>query len=336
MNVAVRIPVVESSQPGEARRVSMGMARKAGFDATLAGKVAIVVTEVATNLVKHGGGGEILLQTLQQGPAAGLEVIAIDRGRGMVDVGRSLRDGESTSGTNGSGLGAMVRLSNFHDLYSRAGHGTAILARFWASAQPVTDTPIEVEGFSVPMPGEEVCGDAWAVQHTPDGCRILVIDGLGHGIAAAEAAWQAIAEFRENRPCTCVEQMEAIHARLRSSRGAAGALAAIDTAAGVLRFTGIGNIAGVISAGGQNRNLVSMSGTLGHNVRVIREFSYPWPAAATLVMHSDGVSGRWDWSSYPGLLQRTPALTGAVLYRDMGRGKDDATVVIARATGVSP
>jgi hypothetical protein len=124
--------------------------------------------------------------------------------------------------------------------------------------------------------------------------------------------------------------MEAIHARLRGTRGAAGAVAMIDVAAGALSFTGVGNVAGTLADGDSVRNLVSMSGTLGHNVRVIREFSYPWSPRSVLTLHSDGISGRFDLSSYPGLLRHAPAVTAAVLYRDMARGKDDATVVVAR------
>ncbi len=335
MSVAIRIPVVESSQPGEARRVAVGIAQKLGFDETAVGKIAIVVTEAATNLVKHGGGGEILLHVVRDAGVARLDVIAIDRGKGIADINRSFRDGESTAGTAGSGLGAIVRLSAGHDVYSQAGHGTALLARFWPSAAPVSRTAIEVEGFSVAMAGEEVSGDDWAVHHNTGGCGILVVDGLGHGMAASDAARDAIQSFDDNPRVSPLQRMEAIHAQLRSTRGAAAALATIDLAAHTLSFVSIGNIAGVLADGQARRSLVSMSGTLGHNVRVIREFSYPWCSRSVLILHSDGVSGRWDLSSYPGLLQRAPVLAAAVLYRDMARGKDDATVVIARESGAS-
>jgi len=334
MSVAIRIPVVESSQPGEARRVAMTMAQRLGFDQTETGKVAIVVTEAATNLLKHGHGGEILLHEVRSADIGGLEVIAIDRGAGIADIAKSLRDGESTSGTSGSGLGAIMRLSASHDLYTVPGRGTAILARFWASRPPAVSTPLSVEGFSVAMTGELVSGDDWAVRHTPAGCMILMVDGLGHGMAASDAAREAVLAFRDHPNATAEESMEAIHTRLRSTRGAAGALATIDVAARTLKFIGVGNIAGVVTGTPESKNLVSMAGTLGHNVRVIREFSYPWFPESRLILHSDGVSGRWDLSSYPGLLQHTPVLAAAVLYRDMARGKDDATVVIARP-GVS-
>jgi hypothetical protein len=180
------------------------------------------------------------------------------------------------------------------------------------------------------MTGEEVSGDDWAVQHRPGGCTILMVDGLGHGGAAADAAREAVRAFLDNGQATALECMERIHARLRSTRGAAAALATIDIAARRLTFVGIGNIAGVVTETPESKNLVSMSGTLGHNVRVFREFSYPWCPQSRLILHSDGVSGRWDLAASPGLMGHEPVLAAAVLYRDMARGKDDATVVVVR------
>jgi len=333
MSVALRVPVVDSSQPGEARRLAVALAQRLGFDETAAGKIAIVVTEGATNLVKHAGGGEILLHTMRVGEMLGLEVIALDRGRGIADIDRSFRDGESTSGTSGTGLGAIVRLSASHDVYTQAGHGTAILARFWQSRQAMLPTQLVVEGFSVAMAGEDVSGDDWAVHHHARGCSIFLVDGLGHGVAASDAAREAVLAFRDNPNATAVDCMEAIHARLRSTRGAAAALATIDSGAGTLSFLGVGNIAGLVTDGQGCRNLVSMAGTMGHNVRVLRAFSYPWTPQSSLILHSDGVSGRWDLGSYPGLMQRVPMIAAAVLYRDRSRAKDDATVVVARESG---
>jgi anti-sigma regulatory factor (Ser/Thr protein kinase) len=335
VSVAIRIPVVETSQPGEARRAAISMARKMGFDEGETGKVAIVVTEAATNLVKHGGGGEVLLRPLQSGDCVGLEVIAIDRGRGIPNIEESLRDGHSTSGTAGSGLGAIARLSGSYDLYSSPGKGTAILSRFWLSLEQRAKPPIEVDGVSIAIAGEQVCGDDWIVHHSPDGCTILAVDGLGHGLPAADAAREAIQAFEENLTKPAAFVMEAIHARLRSTRGAAAALAIIDQDAQTLRFIGVGNIAAVILRDEGNRHLVSMSGTMGHNVRAIREFCYPWSSQSLLVMHSDGLSARWDLMSYPGLLRRAPGVIAAVLYRDMARTRDDATVIVARPRGIA-
>jgi hypothetical protein len=104
----------------------------------------------------------------------------------------------------------------------------------------------------------------------------------------------------------------------------------VDVEAGLVRFAGIGNIAGAIWNGAASHHTVSVNGTAGHGTIKLREFSYPWPAGAVLVLASDGLATRWSLESYPGLAGRDPALVAAVLYRDHSRRRDDVTVLVAR------
>ena len=97
-----------------------------------------------------------------------------------------------------------------------------------------------------------------------------------------------------------------------------------------MRFAGLGNIRAVVRSDQADYHLVSHYGTAGHDVRKIGEFRYVWPAKGTLVMASDGLQTHWSLMDYDGLVDRDPALVAAVLYRDHGRGTDDATVVVAR------
>jgi len=144
-------------------------------------------------------------------------------------------------------------------------------------------------------------------------------------------ASQKAIETLQNRasdPITAI--IARMHETLRPTRGAAVGLAEIDRERGRLSFAGVGNIAASIVADGAYRHVVSHHGTLGHDVRKIQAFEYPWPRGATLVMHSDGLTSKWGFDPYPGLLQRDPALVAAVLYRDFQRGNDDTTVVVVR------
>jgi hypothetical protein len=175
-----------------------------------------------------------------------------------------------------------------------------------------------------------VCGDAWAAPQHHDRSVVLVADGLGHGLLAAEAARTAVRVFRDNPLLGPLAVLSAIHAALRGTRGAAVAVAETDLNARVLRYAGVGNIAGCVLADGVSRSMVSQNGTVGHEVRKLQEFSYPFPPGATLLMHSDGLVSRWNLGPYPGLVGRDPALIAGVLYRDFERGRDDATVVVAR------
>ncbi|HEX5746487.1 MAG TPA: ATP-binding SpoIIE family protein phosphatase [Archangium sp.] len=322
------IPVTESSQAGHARRTAAALAARLGFSEEAQGKVALVVSEAAKNLVAHAREGFILLRALHGGPRVGVEVLALDKGPGIADVERCLRDGFSTAGTSGVGLGAMRRMSTLFDIHSVPGVGTAVLAQLWAE-QPPPASRMEVGGVCVPMPGEEVCGDSWAVDTQADRCLFLVADGLGHGPEAARASRAAVVSFLEQGSLELVELLRGAHQELRSTRGAAVSFASVDGAQ--LHYAGVGNISGaVVSPEGTIQRLVSMNGTLGHQAPRMQQFSYPWKAGATLVMCSDGLATQWRVDGYPGLLAHHPSLLAGVLYRDFARGRDDATVLVAR------
>ncbi|MEX2224032.1 MAG: SpoIIE family protein phosphatase [Candidatus Rokuibacteriota bacterium] len=326
-------PIAEASQVGEARRQTLALAEAVGLDEGLSGKLALVITELGTNLVKHAAGGELLVRAL---PAPGVEVVAVDRGAGMADVGDCFRDGYSTAGSLGTGLGAVRRLSSYVDCYSTrpggpAPGGTVIVARVCAGGpRGARELSLGIGVVSVPMRGEEVCGDGWAAAREGDAPALMMVDGLGHGVLARDAALAAERAFEATPSLSPAAQVEAIHDALRGTRGAAVAVARIDRAQGVVAYAGLGNIAGVLVAAGASRHLVSGNGTAGHDAARIHEFTYPWSDDALLVMSSDGLGTRWQLERYPGLEMRDPSLVAGVLYRDWSRGRDDVTVLAAR------
>ena len=321
--------VSDRSQVGEARRRAAVLAGHSGLGEVPRERLALVVSELGSNLVKHGGGGELIVRSL--GVRSAIEVLALDKGKGMA-VEDCFQDGYSTVGSAGTGLGAVRRLASAVDVYSRQPGGTAIVVEVADGRSPApVPANWQVGAVCVPKPGEEVSGDAWSVVSTsPEAVSVLVADGLGHGLGAADAARAAVRLFEAHAGRNPGSHVSDIHDALRSTRGAAAAVARIDRRTGVVTFAGIGNIAGAIVTGARARQLVSMNGTLGHEVRKINEFTYPWQDDALLVMHSDGLTGRWDLERYPGLVARHPSLVAGVLFRDFHRGRDDATVVAVR------
>jgi len=327
------LQIADASQVGAARRAAVELAQSLGFDEATTGRVSVIVTEAGTNLVKHGRGGHLVLGVVEEAGRSQLEIVALDRGPGIPSVPRSLEDGYSTSGSPGTGLGAMRRMASSFDIYSRPGHGTAVLARVGALARPSVDERprrVEVGGLCVAMNGEDACGDAWEEEARAGGVTLVVADGLGHGLGAADASREAVAVFRSRRGSPPAARLEAIHAGLRSTRGAAVAIAEIDLQALVVRFAGLGNVCARLVAADRVRHLVSHNGTAGHAARRIDEFTYPWVSGDVLVMHTDGLATQRDLTAYPGLTERHPSLVAAVLYRDFARGRDDAAVVVAR------
>ncbi len=325
---AIRITAAEESEIGSARRQAMALASSLDFEDLQCGRLGIVVTEAAHNLSRHGGGGEILLTPWRLGESAGIDVVAIDRGAGIADVSAALQDGFSTGSTPGTGLGAIARQAHLFEMDTRPGGGTAVLAQVLRAK----DTPppgVKIGSVGVPFGAETVSGDGWAALLQPGYSCYLMADGLGHGHMASIAAAAALDSFAATAEKSTREILLAAHSALMPTRGAALAVAQIDHAAGVLRYSGSGNIAAQIVADGHSRSLVSMNGTPGHSMGSLQEFTYEWKPGATLLMHSDGVATRWSLADYPGLIRRHPALIAAVLFRDFSRRRDDATVLVA-------
>ncbi len=331
--LSYRVPVQDTSQIGEARRLALKAAANLQFSSTQNGKVGIVASELATNLAKHSQGGEFIVQEIKCGDHIGLELMTIDTGPGFGDVAKVMRDGFSTAGSHGTGLGAVKRLSHVLDIYSQKENGSVFAAEVWANETQCTRRGIEYGVVSVPHHGERSNGDCWLFDELGNGrYAALIVDGLGHGQFASEAAQTALEAYRKVRDKQPENVMQYCHGALRSTRGAAMAMALIDAGRGLVEYAGIGNIvAGIVSESG-TRRMVSHDGTVGHSVARVQTFTYPWPKDAVLIMHSDGLTANWNLDRYPGLLSRTPSVIAGVLYRDCRRKNDDATVLVAKQT----
>lgn len=320
--------VRDPSHVGMVRRAAADLVRNLGFDEPAAGRVAIVATEAANNLLKHARNGRILLRRLSQAEGAGVEILSVDEGPGMHDVARCMADGYSTAGSPGTGLGAISRLASAFDIYSKSGSGTVLVAQLWS--QTARRGPLKMGAVCLPMHEGEPCGDAWASQVNSEGIQILVADGLGHGPLAAKAAVEAVRVFHSHPGLAPAALVRALHEPLRHTRGASLAVTELNNTAGVIRHSGLGNISGVSVGPGSVQSMVSHNGIVGHEVHTVAEFTYSWGSERTLILHSDGLLSRWKLDSYPGLIARHPALIAGVLYRDFLRGRDDVTVVVAR------
>lgn len=331
MNPAAAFAVSDQSGVGAARRAAQWLAERMAFSETRAGRFAIVVTELATNLAKHARKGEILLRPLNSpSERPGIEVLAIDVGPGIPDLALSERDGVSTAGTLGHGLGAIRRQSDEFWVYTQPS-GTVIAARVFREPDGVVERlPLDIGAVNVSKPGEDICGDVWGWRMRAGRLAVLVADGLGHGLGAHDAARQAVDSFNEDPETAPAETIERVHAALRPTRGAAVAMLAVDLARGVARYSGLGNIAAaVVRPDGTRQNFVSQNGIAGHAASRFQEFNYPVPPNSVIVLHSDGLASQWSLAPYNGLAARHPAVIAGVLYRDFSRRRDDVTVVVA-------
>jgi anti-sigma regulatory factor (Ser/Thr protein kinase) len=325
------VGVNDQSGVAEARRTATDLAGRAGFSEVETGKLALIATELSTNLIKHGAGGEILVGTYDDNESQGIEILALDKGAGMNNVAACLEDGYSSAGTAGRGLGAVIRQSHFVDIGSWPGLGTAVLARVAPGKSEAGKSPTEPTwgGVSIPKAGEDVCGDAWTVSNAGGVRTLLVADGLGHGPDAAEASVEAVRLFHRYNGHTVTNLIEYIHGGLRASRGAAVSIARFDAPAKKIVFSGVGNVAGMTVVGGATKRMVSMVGTAGFNARKIQSFDYPFERGL-VILYSDGLATGLTTESYANLANLHPSLIAAILYRDFTRHRDDATVLVAK------
>ena len=322
------VAITDSSSVGEARRRGLLMAEKLGFDEVRCGEFALLITEVSRNVLAHAQSGQAILMGLKSARGAVARILALDRGPGISDVPRAISDGYSTGGTMGGGMGAMKRLAGLLEVFTSPA-GTIVLLE--VRAAHAAENGLQIAGMAVPYPGERLCGDGWACQQTADRCTILLVDGLGHGRSAAEAADEAIHVFHQRASLPPAEILSYVHDGLKKTRGAVAAVAEIRAADKVLTYAGVGNTMASVLSRQKSRSLVSHSGTLGVASPRIQEFRMDWPDDGILVMHSDGLTSRWDLSAYSGLLARHAAVIGGALLRDYRRHRDDASVVVVKA-----
>lgn len=331
MFLSQTVPLSDFSSTAEARRAGARMAASLGLNETKSGETAIVITEAARNAVVYGGGGQLLLSGIKSKNETRMDIVALDRGPGIADLSRALQDGYSTGGTPGTGLGAIKRMAEVFDVFSSA-KGTAIFARIeqQENERHPGRSSVELAGLVSPIAGETASGDNLAWEINGDRCIVMMADGLGHGMQAADAADEAVRVFRTHSSESPSSLITRMHDALKKTRGAAAAIAEVRTLAGTLTYAGVGNISGSILSHTLSRSLVSHNGTLGHVMARVQEFKVEWPKDGILVMHSDGLQSRWDLSRYPGLLARQPALIAGVLLRDFRRERDDASVLVLK------
>ena len=318
--------VEDASAVTACRQAVQNMAERLRFPAARIGQLALAVTEAASNLHKHAEQGSLLLCVNRDGPQPGIDLVTIDAGPGVRDVSAALRDGHSTAGTLGIGLGAIQRLADFADLYSRPGHGTSLVARFCAS--PPVSQP-RWAGLIRPITGETECGDAYGVVPADGAVTAVLCDGLGHGPLAAAAAAAGVAAVLDDPAGEPAALLERVHRRMSGTRG--GAVGVVQVGGQLARFAGLGNVAASIVSDGQRKSMISIPGIAGVQARTIRQFEYDVPPGSAVILHSDGVSSRWEAAALPALEARDPLLIAAVLLAEAGVHRDDAGVLVLKS-----
>lgn len=356
IRLAQVVSIDDSSQVSAARLAAQAMSQRVGLSVEETGKVELVAVELANNILQHASGirtiydgmqaritqpGRLLFSSDSVGES--VQVVAIDQGPGIGDLQKALEDGFSTRSTPGKGLGAVTRLSRRAEVFSAVGEGTVVAACVGtlegfdprAAGGVGCHSSERVGALSTAIQGETVSGDDWVLVEGGGRCIYVVVDGLGHGLHASEAAAVAtrfvVTAVRQDPAISLTRLLEQMHGLMRGTRGAAIAAVSVDAERRKVVCCGLGNVSCLLQfPDGRSQSMVSHNGTIGHQMRRVQEFEYGYDKGALLVMHSDGLATHWKMSQYPGLVGRWPATMAGVLYRDALRGRDDATVLVAR------
>lgn len=326
---AVRLDVADPGMVLVAQQHARRVARLAGLDEAGADHAALATAELAGNAQRHGTGGTLVLQPAAD--AAGVDVVALDRGPGITDWKRSFTDGYSTADRSlGAGLGAVTRVATTVTGCAETGKGTVVSARIGSPGLAA-----RVSALGWPCRGERVNGDAWSWVVGDSGVFAILADGLGHGPAAAAASAVAVADPAELATAELPDVLLRLHARLRGTRGAAVTVVrlrpAADGTAHELLVAGVGNVAAaVVGPDGSVRRTLIQSGTAGLAVRTPVQTITPVPAGSAVVLHTDGLLTSWDLKGRGRAVSSPPGVLAAVLLRDFERGTDDTGVLVIR------
>ncbi len=333
--------IKDTADVGGVRRAVVEKARAMGFDDLAQKELAIVVTELATNLaVHHTIEGRIDVSEVSDNLGLGIEIVARDRGPGIPDVKQALEDHHSRGGSMGCGLGAVRRLMDEFDIHSSPASevssqddlgGTIITTRKWL-ADGREGRHFISSGQSRPCRGETANGDGFFVAEERDGLFVAVADGLGHGRGAEEASQKAIECVRQHRDKDFKWILAETHKALFKTRGAALTLVRVRLSDRKLIHAGVGNVQARVYPQ-VTVNLIPRDGVLGFGASPRPRINQaPWPQNGILVVFTDGLSGRWDLSETPQWLDQPLTILSHRLIQTHGRVNDDATVVVAKET----
>lgn len=318
--------ITDASCVGEARRFCAKAVEDWNWSEVDIGRLSLIATELGTNLVRHAQGGELWIAARPD--VHEVELIALDKGPGMVDVQRSFQDGVSTgSGSPGTGLGAVRRLASDFDVHSSP-QGTVFLVRVRVGGQEIP-APRQWGAVSIAAPDETVCGDGWAVAQDGGRLAAVIADGLGHGPHAAVASDAALDVFAADPFAALQVLVQDTHTNLQTTRGAALFVMRMDVSA-PLQYAGAGNVVGRVISGLFDRSMATQHGTVGIQVRKTEVAALEVPDHAVAVVHSDGIATRWKAVNIVPLLQRDATLIAAVLLWQQTLGRDDATVLVVK------
>lgn len=316
------IPLTGRAQIAAGHRAASLMGSRLGFQEADMRRLHEVLSALAERILLISSLNQLFIDEAEDGDAVDALIVA----RGGIAPSAAEESCEADVADVIQGLRLACCQSDLFDMHLEPGAGVAILARVRRrGAEAVGED--RYGALCVARLGQAVCGDVWCVRPRPDGIAILVADGAGHGARAALASSEALRLFLAAGLQGPAEVAQRLHQGLRHTCG--GAIGVALLSPGIVRYTGIGSVGGVVIHQRSAVRMESMGGTAGRSAPAIRERRYDASVSGLVVLHSDGIAASWDIGRYCGLMDRHPRLIAAVIYRDFARGRNDVAIVVA-------
>lgn len=359
LNRKSRIRISSDADVARAVVEASRIARRYEFSESDANKLATAVSELARNIIKYAGSGEVLIGAVTHSGRDGIEVLVRDRGPGIQDLKKALEDHYSSGGTLGLGLPGVKRMMDDFDIDTAPTRGTTVTVRMWGKVERPRINPmlrrtavlsgdkrrrtrgrggvlsdeenrndLECAYFTRPCLGERVNGDGVLLERRGDQALLALLDGLGHGRAAHEVSVAAVRHLRESWPSDAAEAMRDLNDRLTGSIGAAAGVALLQVNTRRLSFVGVGNTVARLMATGTR--LYSVEGNLGTRLRTLREQSVSLGNGDLVLFYTDGVRDRFKLDEYPQMSYEPAKTVAQTVVERFGRSHDDATCIALR------
>lgn len=313
------------------------VSRRMGFNEAARGRIQTACSEMTSNQLKHASGVGLIQAWESRGRAKHLDLFALDYGPGIMDTTLAARDGYSTSGTLGKGIGGIRRMADMCEVYSipesdarsATWHGTAVWARFTPETRLSNPADDDIRtGCFLRAMGDDIHNGDW-IHYTLFGygkVSWIHLDGLGHGRAAAEAVEMAGGIIDPGLPLN--RTMELIDAALKGGRGAVGLAAEFDAEERVLRYCGVGDLRICHVKDATLKTLVLGRGILGHAHGTFKAHEVYIGDKQVVFSASDGIRAAWNKGDLPGLWRLHPQMIAFLLGNVMARENDDRSLFV--------
>ncbi|MBC9785297.1 anti-sigma regulatory factor [Heliobacterium chlorum] len=311
---------------GTARRQVLEYCRSLPFTMQELGQLAIIVTELATNLAKHAsGGGVIRLETI--GDRKGLILQSSDQGPGIPDVSLALLDGTPSTASLGGGLGAMRRLSDQFSIQSEPS-GTVVTVKKWVEGIPTQRLTVGV--YSRPHPEYGVSGEGFFVRQDAHRPTIALFDASGRGTTAYQNRLRMERTLWDLQGLSLLEIMGETHRQMMGAAERALFLAQVDYRQETLNYVGVGPIQAQLLTPDGHVPLKRTERWKGLDVLSLTLNQERWTAESILAVTTAGAVVDWEQVHYRSIQGGKPGQLCRQWVERWGRDDDEATILIAR------